>query len=510
MSTQKKIVVIGSGFGGLSAAIRLAAQGHEVTIFEKLDHWGGRAYQHEINGFKFDGGPTVITAPHQYDELFELAGKRREDYFKLVPLDPFYRIFNENGGHFDYWRDNERAAAEVAKFSPTDVAGYRNFIKKTTAIFEWFHPFTEKSFTDFSSFARIFPHVLKTGTWRSMHGFAAQFVKDDFMRQVCSFHPLLVGGNPFDTPSIYGLIIQFEKEWGIHYGIGGTGAIVNGLGNLFLDCGGKIHFNTEIREIIIKNKKACGVRLMDGSSIAADEVVCNGDVAFAYKNLIPAPDRPLPMDLWLSNMEYSNSLVVVYFGTDRTYEESSLQHHNLILGSRYRELMRSIFSKKSIGEDLGLYVHMPSRTDKTIAPEGCGSFYALALVPNLDGKANWNELMPSYTEKVLGFLEENYLPGLKKHIIAQHAINPLHFRDTLNSHKGAAFSIKPSMMQSGFFRPQVQSAYFQHLYFVGAGVHPGAGVPAVMASGKIAARAIDPTIALNVRFLQNETINQAS
>jgi phytoene desaturase len=506
----KKIAVIGSGFGGLSAAIRLAAKGHKVTIYEKRDQPGGRAYQYNVNGFKFDGGPTVITAPHMFDELFHLAGKRREDYMKLVPLDPFYRIFDGNHDHFDYYREKEKAEAEIARFSPGDVEGYRQFIKGTTDIFNWFHPFTEKSFPTFSSFAKIFPHVITSGTWRSMYGYAAQFVKDDFIRKVCSFHPLLVGGNPFDTPSIYGLIIQFEKEWGIHYAMGGTGAIINALAQLFKDLGGNIALNTEIKEIIIKNKKACGVRLMDGSAEWADEVVCNGDIAFTYNNLIPKQEVPTTMNLWLKNLQYSNSLVVIYFGTKKRYLDSKLSHHNLILGKEYKELMRDIFSRKKIGKELGLYLHMPSRTDNTIAPAGCESFYVLSLVPNLDSRIQWENVLPEYTDKILGFLEDNYLPDLKSNIIAQHSIDPIHFRDTLNSYKGAAFSIKPSMMQSGYFRPQVKSKFFNNLYFVGAGVHPGAGVPAVMASGKIAANEVDPVTSMIIEPKITEAIPFAS
>jgi phytoene desaturase len=507
---NKKIAVIGSGFGGLSAAIRLAAKGHKVTIYEKRDQPGGRAYQYNVNGFKFDGGPTVITAPHMFDELFHLAGKRREDYMKLVPLDPFYRIFNGDHEHFDYYRDKEKAEAEIARFSPGDVEGYRKFIKGTTDIFNWFHPFTERSFPTFSSFAKIFPHVLTSGTWRSMYGYAAQYVKDDFIRKVCSFHPLLVGGNPFDTPSIYGLIIQFEKEWGVHYAMGGTGAIVNALVQLLKDLGGKIELNTEIKEIIIKNKKACGIRLMDGSAEWADEVICNGDIAFTYTNLIPKQEVPTTMNLWLKNLQYSNSLVVIYFGTKKRYLDSKLAHHNLILGKEYRELMRDIFSRKQIGKELGLYLHMPSRTDSTIAPEGCESFYVLSLVPNLDGQIQWKSMLPEYTDKILGFLQDNYLPELKSNIIAQHSIDPIHFRDTLNSYKGAAFSIKPSMMQSGYFRPQVKSKFFSNLYFVGAGVHPGAGVPAVMASGKIAASEVDPVTSMIIEPSITEAIPFAS
>jgi len=492
MNKRKKIAVIGSGFGGLSAAIRLAAKGHDVTIYEKREQWGGRAFQYLVNGFSFDGGPTVITAPHMYDELFEAAGKNREDYLRFTRVDPFYRIFKDKDNYFNYWSDADRSEAEVKRFSPTDIDGYRRFIQGTVDIFNWFQPFTERSFDTMSSFARIFPHVLGSGTWRNMYQYAAQHVKDDFLRQVCSFHPLLVGGNPFDTPSIYGLIIQFEKEWGVHYAQGGTASIVNALGELFLSTGGKIHFNTEVKEILFAGKKACGVRLVDGSSEAADEVICNSDIGFAYTKLIPKSLVPARVSLYYKHAEYSNSLVVLYFGTNRRFTDSSLAHHNLILGNDYAALMKDVFNKKRIGKDLGLYVHMPTRTDSSIAPEGCESFYALSLVPNLDASINWEQIMPEYTDRMLELLESNYLPGLRSSIIAQHSINPLHFRDTLNSYKGASFSIKPSFMQSGYFRPQVRSKHFQNLFFVGAGVHPGAGLPAVMASGKIAAGMIDP------------------
>ena len=492
MSERKKIAVIGSGFGGLSAAIRLAVKGHEVTIYEKLGKPGGRAYQYEMDGFLFDGGPTVITAPHQYDELFTLAGRNREDYMKLVPLDPFYRIFNGKGEQFDYWRSQEKTEKEIEKYSPSDIRGYRKYIKGMKDIFHWFHPYTEKSFNSLWSFFRIFPHVIKTGTWRSMYAYAAKYIKHDFIRKAASFHPLLVGGNPFDTPSIYGLIIQFEKEWGIHYCLGGTGAIVKALCKLFEDCGGTIRLNCEVAEILIENGKAKGIRLNNEEMICADEVICNGDVAFSYKNYISPRKLPLQLNAWLSNLQYSNSLVVIYFGTNKKYTNSRLAHHNLILGDEYSQLMRDIFKRKILPRELGLYLHMPSRTDASIAPEGCDSFYVLSLVPNLDGKIDWKSIQEEYTNHVLQFLEKNYLPDLNKHIAVKHTVTPNYFHQTLNSYKGAAFSIQPSMMQSGFFRPQVKSKWFQHLYFVGAGVHPGAGVPAVMASGKIAANCIDP------------------
>ncbi len=501
MARRKKIIVIGSGFGGLSAAIRLAARGHQVTMLEKRDQWGGRAYQYEVNGFKFDGGPTVMTAPHLFDELFQLAGKRREDYFTLSPLDPFYRIFNTKGEGFNYWRDIDRSVEEVARFSPDDVEGYKRFVAGTLDVFRQFYPYTEKTFPTLGSFAKILPYVFRTGTWRSMYGYASQFVKDDFMRKVCSFHPLLVGGNPFDTPTIYGLIIQFEREWGIHYAQGGTGAVVNALGRLFLELSGQVHFNTEVSEIVIRNKAAVGVKLANGSFLEADEVVCNSDVPYTYKHMIAREHRPAWVDAWINSMSFSNSLVVIYFGTNRRYTDSKLAHHNLILGGEnYRKHLREIFGGRQLPGDLSLYLHMPTRTDATIAPEGCESFYVLSLVPHLDASINWEETGPAYTRHVLSYLEDNYLPGLQNHIVAQHSINPVHFGQTLNSYKGAAFSIKPTMMQSGYFRPSNKSKVFENLYFVGAGTHPGAGVPAVVASGKIAAGLIDPMPAAQPAF----------
>ncbi len=489
---QKEIIVVGGGFGGLSAAIRLAASGHNVTLYDKRDKLGGRGYQYEVNGFKFDGGPTVITAPYMFDELFALGNKKREDYFDLIALDPFYRIFNEKGEAYNYFRDIDKAKSEVARFSPDDVEGFERFVNSTVEVFKRFHPLTEKPLLKFTDMLKIMPDMIKTGTYLPMYHYAAKYVKDDFIRRICSFHPLLVGGNPFDTPSIFGLIIQFEKEWGVHYARGGTGAIVAALGKLLAECGGTIRLNTEVEEILIENGRAAGVRLESGEIHRADAVVSNADVAFTYKNMISAKNRPMKVNLYFDNLEYSNSLVVIYFGTKRRYLDSKLAHHNIILGKRYPGLLRDIFNKKIMPDGLSLYLHMPTITDPTIAPEGCESFYVLSLVPHLDSNINWKETGPEYNNRVLSFLEENYLPDLKSNIIAQHSIDPVHFNTTLYSHKGAAFSVKPSLTQSGWMRPHNQSSFYKDLYFAGAGTHPGAGVPAVIASGKIAAELIDP------------------
>lgn len=492
MRKQKKIVVIGAGFGGLSSAIRLAATGHEVTLIDKRDQPGGRGYQYEQDGFKFDGGPTVITAPYMIEELFACSGKKMQDYIDLIPLDPFYRIFNQKGEAFNYYRETEQAEKEIAKFSPDDVEGYKQFVKSTETVFEKFHPYTEKPFLKFSDMLGIIPSMLKTGTLQSMYSYAAKYVKDDFIRKVCSFHPLLVGGNPFDTPSIFGLIIQFEKNWGVHYCKGGTGALVAALAKLFTENGGTLMLSEEVSQINMKNKSVESVSLKSGQTIETDIVVSNADSAFTYLKLINKKDRPLGVSTWLNTLEYSNSLVVIYFGTNRRYLDSKFDHHNIILNERYKELLKDVFNKKIITKDFSLYLHMPTITDESIAPEGCESFYVLSLVPNLAKKngPDWNEIRESYKQKIYQFLEDNYLPDLRKHIVTDHMIDPIHFEKDLNSHIGASFSIKPSMTQTAWFRPHNKSRFFKGLYFVGAGTHPGAGVPAVMASGKIAAELI--------------------
>lgn len=493
MMTKKEIIVIGSGFGGLAAATRLAAKGHKVTLFEKRDQLGGRGYQYHINGFKFDGGPTVITAPYMFDEIWESAGRSRDDYFELVPLDPYYRIFNEHGEYFDYWREQEMAEAEIAKWEPEDVEGFRRFVAGTRDIFSAFFDATEQPFLNFSDMLKILPDMVRLRAMGNMYRYASRYLKNDFLRRVCSFHPLLVGGSPLSTPSIFSLIIQFEKQWGVHYAIGGTGKIVSAFGELLTELGADIYLNAEVDKILIDNGKASGVKLKDGSIFQADIVVTNSDAAFTYRNMIPQAVRPAFKTFRLSNMAYSNSLVVIYFGTKKRYLDSKLSHHNIIFGERYQSLLHDIFRKKKLTDDFGLYLHMPTITDESIAPEGCESFYVLSLVPNLDNPIDWKEMLPTYTDKILGFLEENYLPDLRENIIAQHAIDPLHFQNTLNSYKGAAFSVEPLLVQSAWMRPHNRCDHFKDLYFVGASTHPGAGIPSVLATGKIAANLIDPT-----------------
>ncbi len=490
---KKKIIIIGSGFGGLGAACRLAARGHEVTIFEKRDKLGGRAYVYEINGFQFDGGPTVITAPFMFDDIFTAAGKKREDYFDLVPVNPFYRIFNAEGRSFNYNNDPQFTLEQIERWNPADKAGYQRFIATTRAIFQkGFVELADKPFLKFTDMLKIAPDLMRLQSYRSVYGYVSQFVQDDFLRQVFSFHPLLVGGNPFDTTSIYALIHYLEREWGVHYAKGGTGAIVRGLGRLFEELGGKVRLNAAVEEILVSGRRVSGVRLQDGSVHRADAVVSNADVAFTYHSLIAPQHRRHYTNRRLANLRYSMSLFVIYFGTKKRYLDSGLAHHNIILGKRYKGLLDDIFNRKQLAEDFSLYLHMPTLTDPSIAPPGHESFYVLSPVPHLDSGTDWRQMARPYRDRILQFLERNYLPDLQANIVAEHYIDPLHFQNTLNSYKGAAFSVQPILTQSAWFRPHNRSEEFENLYFVGAGTHPGAGLPGVLSSAKIAENLIGP------------------
>lgn len=484
---KKNIIVIGSGFGGLATATRLLSRGHNVTIFEKRDKPGGRAYVYEINGFKFDGGPTVITAPFMFDDIFSAAGKKREDYITFVPCNPFYRIFDHNKKSFDYNDDHAFTLNEIRKRNPNDADGYEKFLGTTKAIFDkGFVELADKPFLKFSDMLKVAPDLIKLQSYKTVYKYVAQYIEDDFLRRCFSFHPLLVGGNPFDTTSIYAMIHYLEREWGVHYAMGGTGAIINAMIKLIEEQGGQIQLEAEIDEILVENGKAKGIRLKSGEIHKADAVVSNADVAFTYKNLINPKHRKKYTDRKIERTKYSMSLFVIYFGTKKRYLDSGLAHHNIILGERYKALLSDIFHKKKLSDDFSLYLHMPTITDASMAPEDHEAFYVLSPVPHLDSGTDWNETAPKYRDAIMNFLEENYLPDLQENIVAEHYIDPLHFQDTLNSFKGSAFSVEPILTQSAWFRPHNRSEDVENLYFVGAGTHPGAGLPGVLSSAKIA------------------------
>jgi phytoene desaturase len=488
----RRIVVIGSGFGGLAAAVRLAVRGHAVTLVEKRDRPGGRAYVYRQDGFVFDGGPTVVTAPWLITELFELAGRDPANYVTLVPVDPFYRIFFPDGAHFDYSGDAARMDAAIRAFSPFpgDADGYRAFVAKTERIFaKGFTELATKPFLSPLDMVKIVPDLLRLESYRTVYGFVSRFVEDDRLRQVLSFHPLLVGGNPFQTTSIYTLIHHLEREWGVWFAMGGTGAIVAALVRLFEELGGTLLLGTEVTAIETANRRATGVRLADGRVLPADVVVCNADVAGAYQRLLPATVRRKYTDRRLARMRYSMSLAVIYFGTDRQYRDAAgrpLAHHNIILGPRYQGLLDDIFTRKTLAEDFSLYLHMPTLIDPSLAPPGCEAFYVLAPVPHLGADVDWERAARPYRDRIMRFLEDNYLPDLSRHLVTEHMIDPRHFRDELNSYLGSAFSVEPILTQSAYLRPHNRSEEIPNLYFVGAGTHPGAGLPGVLSSAKIA------------------------
>ncbi len=491
-----RIVVIGSGFGGLAAAIRLAAKGHEVTMLEKRDKPGGRAYVYEREGFTFDGGPTVITAPWLIEELFTLAGRDPADYVTMLPVDPFYRIFFPDGAHFDYSGDGDRMSAQIARWGPDDVEGYQEFVRRTERIFaKGFTELADQPFLTPWDMAKIAPAMVRLESYRSVYGFVSMFVRDDRLRQVLSFHPLLVGGNPFQTTSIYTLIHYLERKWGVWFAKGGTGAVVAALARLFEQLGGTLELNKEVGEITLDDAgRANGVRLKDGRELPADAVVCNGEVAFAYQHLLPARYRRRNSDRRLRRLRYSMSLVVIYFGTDRQYRGTDgplLAHHDIILGPRYGPLLEDIFTRKILADDFSLYLHVPTLTDPALAPPGCDSFYVLSPVPHLGAGIDWRQAARPYRDRIMGFLEERYLPGLSRHIVTEHMIDPRHFQGTLNSYLGSAFSVEPILTQSAYFRPHNRSEDVPNLYFVGAGTHPGAGLPGVLSSAKIAEQLIE-------------------
>ncbi len=489
----KKVIIIGSGFGGLGAAARLAARGYQVDVFEKRDNAGGRGYVYELDGFKFDGGPTVITAPFMIDDIFELAGRRREDYVEFVPCDPFYRIFVHYGRPFDYNDDAEFIYQQIAKWNPADVEGYQRFMSTTKAIFQkGFAELADKPFLHVSDMIRIMPDLVRLQSYKMVYTYVAQFVDNEFLRRCFSFHPLLVGGNPFTTTSIYALIHYLEREWGVHYAVGGTGALVQALVRLTEELGGRFHYNAEVQEILVNANRATGIRLADGSVYKADHVISNGDVANTYMNLIPSSSRSLRnSDLRYQKFtRYSMSLFVIYFGTKRRYLDTGLMHHNIILGKRYRALLNDIFKRKVLSDDFSLYLHMPTKTDPSLAPEGHEAFYVLSPVPHLGADIDWTSAAKPYRDAIMQFLEDNYLPELQENIVVEHHIDPLHFKNTLNSYMGSAFSLEPILTQSAWFRPHNRSEDFENLYFVGAGTHPGAGLPGVLSSSIIAEQLI--------------------
>ena len=484
-------VVIGSGFGGLAAAVRLRARGYRVTVLEALDRPGGRARVIEQDGFTFDAGPTVITAPYLLHELFELVGRDSRDYFELVPVDPFYRIQFDDGSTFDYVGDEERLLAQIEKLNPADVDNYRRLAEQARRIFDvGYTELADQPFDSFAAMARVIPSMIRLRSYRTVSGLVGHYIEDERLRQALTFEPLLVGGNPFSTTSIYLLIHWLERKWGVHFAKGGTGAIIDGLVRLLTELGVDVRLSSPVQEIETEGGRVTGVRTASGTHVPADVVVSNADPSWVYRYLIPGGDAPRGQRK-ARRMRQSMSLFVGYFGTDRIYDD--LAHHTIILGPRYKSLLKDIFRRKVLADDFSLYLHAPARTDPGMAPAGKDAFYVLSPVPNNTGDVDWTTAAGPYFDRILEALERRAMPGLTDHIVTRSHMTPDDFETRLRSVDGAAFGPEPILTQSAWFRYHNRAPDLDGLFFVGAGVHPGAGVPGVLSSAKVLERVLaDP------------------
>lgn len=479
-----KAIVVGAGFGGIAAALRLRAKGYQVTLVDRCSALGGRAQVFERDGFRHDAGPTVITAPFLFEELFALFGERFADHVTLVPLKPWYRFHFADNDTFDYGGTLDETLAEIARIEPRDCEGYRRLLAQSKRIFAV--GFTELSampFDRFMTMLRQIPRLLGLRSYETVWGLVCRHLSSPKLRQAFSIQPLLVGGNPFDTTSIYGLIHYLERAYGVHFAMGGTGAITLALGALMKRQGIDIQLNTTVSSITVVNGVATGLQLADGRAMVADIVVSNADPAHLYGAMIKPSEQAAATRLKLKAAEFSMGLFVLYFGTTRTYPE--VAHHTIWMGQRYRELLDDIFHKKTLSEDFSLYVHRPTATDTSFAPPGCDSFYVLCPVPNLKGQVDWAVEGPRLQARIVAALDKTILPGLTTSITADFFMTPENFQHDYLSAYGAGFSVAPLFRQSAWFRFHNRAEGIKNLFLVGAGTHPGAGLPGVLCSAKV-------------------------
>jgi len=478
-------IVIGSGFGGIAAALRLRAKGHDVTLIEKHQDLGGRARVFKRNGFTFDGGPTVITAPYLINELFELFKKNPKDYIELSPLKIWYQFIFEDRSKFNYSGNENEMKAQIGELSQEDVQGYEKLVNFTKKIFD--KGFTELADVPFDKpfvMMQQLPALLKLKSYKSVYSLVSSYIKNEKLRRMLSMHPLLVGGNPFTTTSIYGLILYLEKKWGIHYSMGGTGNIIKGFEKLMNEVGIKVIKGNEVKKIISKNTKITGVQLSNDNTINADIVICNADPPAVYEKLLDGNNNNSFLFNWKKKrMEYSMGLFVYYFGTKKIYE--NVEHHTIKFGNKYKEHLDDIFDKKKLNEDISYYLHRPSATDKSMAPEGNDCFYVLVPVPNNQSGIDWNTEGEKMKSLIINKMEKDLMPNLKENIVEDFYLTPDYFEKDLNTKFGSGFSIQPKFTQSAYFRFHNKSEIYDGLYFVGAGTHPGAGVPGVLSSAKV-------------------------
>jgi phytoene desaturase len=483
-----RAVVIGSGLGGLAAGLRLRARGYRVRVLEALDQPGGRARVFRRDGFTFDAGPTVITAPHLLEELFALFGRSMGDYVELMPVDPFYRILFADGSRFDYVGDDERLLAQIEALSPRDVDGYRRLAAHAERIFEvGYTRLADQPFDRLTDLLRVVPQMIRLGSHRSVYGLVSHYIRDERLRRALTFEPLLVGGNPFSTTSIYLLIHWLERKWGVHFARGGTTAIVSALVRLMEEHGIELELNAPVEEIEVGAGRVTGVRA-GGRGYPADLVVSNADPSRTYRTLIHPRHRRRHSDRAVRRRRQSMSLFVAYFGAPRQYPE--LAHHTILLGERYRGLLDDVFRRRVLADDFSLYLHAPTRSDPSLAPAGQEAFYVLSPVPNNRSGIDWNREAEPYFARIRESLEQRLLPGLGASPVEPFFLTPDDFEHTLRSDDGAAFGLEPRLSQSAYFRYHNRSEDIAGLYFVGAGTHPGGGVPGVLSSAKVLDRLV--------------------
>ena len=520
----KTAIVIGSGIGGLACAIRLQSLGFDTTVVEALDAPGGRAYVRRDRGFTFDMGPTVLTVPHFIEELFALerdhamlaepdfpqhtlgegsritegtsGGPATSRYVEIVPITPFYRIYFDDGTHFDYDADPVKLREQIKRLAPEDLDGYEHFHRAAKAIFD--RGFLELGYTYFGnvrSMLGVTADLFRLDAVRPLFSFVKKYFKSDKMRQVFSFEPLLVGGNPQKVPAIYAMIHFVERTWGIHFAMGGTGALVDGLVQKLRDMGGEIRYNARVERIEVEKRdgarRARGVTLEGGEMLKADVVVSNADYATTYLKLVGKEHRKVNRNALVKLRKQSMSLFVIYFGYQKRDGDPDLQHHNIILGPRYEELLTDIFDRKVLADDFSQYLHVPTLTDPSLAPEGHHAAYTLVPVPNNQSGLDWDAIGDGFADKVLTFLDERgYIPDLKNRLTVMSFVTPDYFEGTLGSHVGNGFGVEPVLIQSAFFRPHNRSEDVDNLYLVGQGTQPGGGTPSVMMSAKMTAREV--------------------
>ena len=484
---MKTAIVIGAGFGGLALGIRLQSAGVMTTIVEARDKPGGRGYFWERDGFTFDAGPTVITDPACLQELWQLTGRDMADDVTLMPVSPFYRLNWPDGTNFDYTNDEALLRSEIMKLDPADVAGYAKFLDYAAGVYrEGYEKLGHVAFLDFATMIKAAPALAKYQAWRSVYSIVARFIRNEKLREALSFHTLLVGGNPFTTSAIYALIHKLERDGGVWFAKGGTNRLVQGMVDHFQRIGGTLRLGDPVASIETLGDRATGVTTRSGWQAQADAVAANSDIMHTYRDLLTGSRSAQRTSTRLARKSYSPSLFVVHFGVKGAWP--GIPHHMILFGPRYKGLLEDIYDHGVLAQDFSLYLHHPTVTDPSMAPEGMSTFYALAPVPHL-GKfpVDWDEIAPILEQRILDEVERRLIPGLKDRIVTRFSYTPKDFGHDLNAHLGSAFSLEPTLMQSAWFRVHNRDDHIPNLYFVGAGTHPGAGIPGVVGSAKATA-----------------------